>query len=244
MRTDSLGFGGLGEPAPIQRGQWGRRIVSSMVLCASVTALTLLLVDQGNKGRFGPTEAGAFHSPPAPSTEDRAWQAATDTAVMQAEEARYRALSEFVSRRYYVSQDAALDMVTLAHRAGRQLQLDPLLIIAVMAIESRFNPFAESAMGAQGLMQLMPETARRYGVSDAFDPEQNIQGGTRYLADLIARFGRENLELVLAAYNAGETAVAKYGNRIPPYRETLHYVPNVIRLFRALSARETRTAGG
>jgi soluble lytic murein transglycosylase-like protein len=130
------------------------------------------------------------------------------------------------------------------HVASAAAEVPPALVRAVITVESGFNPRAQSRAGAKGLMQLMPETARRYGVSDAFDPEQNIQGGTRYLADLIARFGRENLELVLAAYNAGETAVAKYGNRIPPYRETLHYVPNVIRLFRALSARETRTAGG
>jgi soluble lytic murein transglycosylase-like protein len=82
-------------------------------------------------------------------------------------------------------------------------------------------------------MQLMPGTAKRYGVKNRLDPEQNIQGGARYLRDLQILFG-DNLQLVLAAYNAGEHAVMKYGMRIPPYRETSAYVPKVIQLYRKL----------
>jgi len=79
-------------------------------------------------------------------------------------------------------------------------------------------------------MQLMPQTAKRYGVADAFDPLQNLDGGARYLRDLLRLFNN-NTSLALAAYNAGEHAVMKHGNRIPPYRETLNYVPRVLDLY-------------
>lgn len=103
--------------------------------------------------------------------------------------------------------------------------LDPLLIHAVIRAESNFNPRAVSPKGAAGLMQLMPDTARRYGVADRFDPAQNLEGGARYLKDLLARFGGD-LALALAAYNAGEAAVLRYG-RVPPFPESQQYVVRV-----------------
>ncbi len=106
-------------------------------------------------------------------------------------------------------------------------QVDPALIRAVIAVESGFNPLARSHAGAAGLMQLMPGTAQRYGVKNTFDPAQNIHGGTRYLRDLQSMFGND-LRLVLAAYNAGEEAVLRYGRRIPPFQETIEYVPKVL----------------
>ena len=109
--------------------------------------------------------------------------------------------------------------------------LESELLHAVIAVESGYNPVARSKKGASGLMQLMPETARRYGVADAFDPEQNIDAGARYLRDLLQMF-EGNVSLVLAAYNAGENAVARNQNRIPPYRETLEYVPKVLAHYR------------
>jgi soluble lytic murein transglycosylase-like protein len=122
-------------------------------------------------------------------------------------------------------------------RAAGAANVHPELVRAVIVVESGFNPRAISRRGAVGLMQLLPTTARRYGAFNAFDPEQNIRAGARYLADLIARFGSENLELVLAAYNAGEEAVERYGRHIPPYKETRAYVPNVLKMYRALRAR-------
>ena len=98
---------------------------------------------------------------------------------------------------------------------------------ALVAVESRYDARAVSGKGALGLMQLMPQTARRYGVADAFDPRQNLQGGARYLRDLLRLFDND-LRLALAAYNAVEHAVMKHGNRIPPYGETLRYVPLVL----------------
>jgi len=123
----------------------------------------------------------------------------------------------------------------MIERAARSAAVRPELVRAVIVVESAFNPRALSKRGAQGLMQLRPATARRYGVSDAFDPEQNITAGAHYLRDLMARFGND-LELTLAAYNAGEDAVERYGRSIPPFSETRHYVPDVMRVYHALLA--------
>jgi len=135
----------------------------------------------------------------------------------------------------WLAKSAAYD--PLIERAARAAAVRPELVRAVIVVESAFNPRAISKRGAQGLMQLQPATARRYGVSNAFDPEQNITAGARYLSDLMVRFGN-NLELTLAAYNAGEEAVERYGRSIPPFSETRHYVPNVIRVYHALLAQQ------
>jgi len=103
--------------------------------------------------------------------------------------------------------------------------VDPALVEAIVTVESAFNPMAVSVKGAMGLMQLMPQTASRYGVADPFDPKQNVSGGVRYLRDLLLRF--ENLLHVLAAYNAGEKAVLRYQG-LPPYPETQDYVRKVL----------------
>jgi soluble lytic murein transglycosylase-like protein len=125
----------------------------------------------------------------------------------------------------------------LIQRAARSQAVRPELVRAVIVVESAFNPRAVSRRGAVGLMQLRPATARRYGVADAFDPEQNITAGVHYLRDLLTRYGN-NLELTLAAYNAGEDAVERYGHRIPPFSETEHYVPTVLRIYRSLLAQQ------
>jgi soluble lytic murein transglycosylase-like protein len=110
---------------------------------------------------------------------------------------------------------------------SRSFGLESALLHAVISVESRYNPKAVSRKGAAGLMQLMPATAKRYGVVDAFDPAQNLHGGAKYLRDLLGMFNN-NMSLALAAYNAGEGAVIKHGNRIPPYRETRNYVSRVL----------------
>ena len=111
--------------------------------------------------------------------------------------------------------------------------LDPLLIYSIMHQESSFKQRATSYKGARGLMQLMPGTAARYGVSNIYDPKQNIEGGSRYMKFLLNRF-QGNLSLALAGYNAGEGAVDKYGWRIPPYAETQEYVRRISRRYNLL----------
>lgn len=118
----------------------------------------------------------------------------------------------------------------MIERAALRHNIDARLLHAVIQAESAYNPNAVSSAGAVGLMQLMPDTARRYGVTDRRDAEQNVDGGARYLKDLLALFN-SNLTLAVAGYNAGEGAVMKYNNTVPPYRETRNYVQHVLSLY-------------
>ncbi|HEX9585288.1 MAG TPA: lytic transglycosylase domain-containing protein [Gammaproteobacteria bacterium] len=117
-----------------------------------------------------------------------------------------------------------VDQVAQRHRLSADL------VHAVVQVESAYNPGAVSRKGAVGLMQLMPETARRYGVHDRRDPHRNLEAGVRYLRDLILRFN--NVVLALAAYNAGENAVERYGNKVPPFPETQQYVRKVLQAWK------------
>jgi soluble lytic murein transglycosylase-like protein len=116
--------------------------------------------------------------------------------------------------------------------------VDDALVHAVISAESGYNPSAVSRKGASGIMQLMPDTARRYGVQNIMDPVQNIHGGVKYLKDLLALFNG-NAELAVAGYNAGENAVIRAGNRIPRYPETENYVPKVMDYYRKFQARKS-----
>jgi len=118
---------------------------------------------------------------------------------------------------------------SMIDRWSLQYGVDPVLVRAVIQVESDFNPNCVSNKGARGLMQLMPETARRYGVKQVHDPNDNIRGGVRYLADLLGTFSND-LPRTLAAYNAGEGAVARYSG-IPPYRETMTYVKRALTVY-------------
>jgi len=119
----------------------------------------------------------------------------------------------------------------MVNKIARTYGLESALLHAVISVESRYSPKAVSKAGAIGLMQLMPETARRYGVVDPLDPLQNLRGGARYLRYLLKKYNNDR-NLALAAYNAGEASVAKYGNQIPPYPETTNYVPRVMGYYR------------
>jgi soluble lytic murein transglycosylase-like protein len=130
------------------------------------------------------------------------------------------------ARYYYASpeDDEPTDLTGIIEREAARNGLDPLLVQAVIHHESNFDPYAHSPAGALGLMQLMPGTAADLGVSDPFDPAQNVAGGTAYLAEQLQRFG--DVQLALAAYNAGPGAVERYGG-VPPYAETRNYVASI-----------------
>ena len=135
---------------------------------------------------------------------------------------------------------AGLD--SLIRQSGNKYNVDPYLIFLVMEQESHFNTGAVSPKGARGLMQLMPGTAARFGVRRPHDAAQNISGGTRYLRELLNRFNNR-VDLVLASYNAGEGAVAKFGNRVPPYQETRNYVKKIAYRYKRTTARTRKPVG-
>jgi soluble lytic murein transglycosylase-like protein len=133
----------------------------------------------------------------------------------------------------------SVDFDPIIEKAALAASVEADLLRAVIAVESGFNARAVSKAGAVGLMQLMPATAKRYGAADRYDPRQNVHAGARYLKSLIDRYGKD-LELALAAYNAGEDAVDRCGRCIPAFQETQAYVPKVMRVYETLVA-QTRT---
>jgi soluble lytic murein transglycosylase-like protein len=143
------------------------------------------------------------------------------------------------ARPFNASQRRVLALAPRVFAVARAYDIDPLLLHAIAHVESRHNPEARSAAGALGLLQVMPATARRFGVEDGpgalYDPAVNLEVGAAYLKSLQARFGND-LELVLAAYNAGEGAVERHGRSVPPYAETRAYVRQVLAEYRTLRA--------
>jgi soluble lytic murein transglycosylase-like protein len=129
---------------------------------------------------------------------------------------------------------------SIIENAAVAAAVEPNLLRAVIVVESGFNSHAVSKRGAVGLMQLMPATASRFGVSNPYDARQNVHAGARYLKFLIDRFGHD-VRLALAAYNAGEDAVDRNGGQIPPFSETLAYVPRVLKIYRMLGEQSRST---
>jgi soluble lytic murein transglycosylase-like protein len=129
---------------------------------------------------------------------------------------------------------------SIIERAAVSAAVEPNLLRAVIVVESGFNSRAVSKRGAVGLMQLMPATASRFGVFDLYDPKENVHAGASYLKFLMDRFGH-NVRLALAAYNAGEEAVDRNGGQIPPFSETMAYVPKVLRIYRMLTEQPRAT---
>ena len=165
-------------------------------------------------------EAGVLHL--SNVDEDRPIQA----RLARAEESRRRRAESHALAVAPKEARAERYRDAIAYAAAKN-GVDVALVHAVVEVESAFDPKAVSRRGAVGLMQLMPDTARRYGVVDPYDPSDNLQAGARYLGDLLRLFDQD-LALALAAYNAGESAVLKHGRRTPPYPETVAYVPRVL----------------
>lgn len=133
----------------------------------------------------------------------------------------------------------------IIEQAASRAAVEANLLRAVIVVESGFNARAVSRRGAVGLMQVMPATGSRFGVSNLYDPVENVRAGASYLRFLMDKFGR-NTQLALAAYNAGEEAVMRNGGRIPPFAETMAYVPKVLKIYHTLgeppAARRARSA--
>ena len=216
-----------------------RNLVDWLLLAASLAVLLLILHVQ-----FGPLmPGGSVQSLPEDLTQaDHAApleQLAEE--IPGAEELRYRALSTYLARRYRVSHDVTFDLVSHAHEVGRQIGLDPLLIIAVIAIESRFNPIAESVAGAKGLMQVIPryhsDKLQEFGGEKAvYDPETNIVVGARILKEYIRVTGNVSSALQMYA-GALSDSEDQYTHRVMNEKLRLQQA-----LARALPAAPTKTS--
>lgn len=224
MRIGSITPAGLQgvQAGPLAR--WFRKFVSVLALFASVAALALIMESQYGQTLFGES----LRRPLDAFSQDVAMRSQQAAALTPVEEGRYRALSEFVAKRYRVSQDVAFDLVGLTHRVGEELQLDPLLIIAVIAVESSFNPIAESVAGAKGLMQIIPkyhgEKLQEYGGEHAvFDPATNIQVGARILKEYIRHTGNLGIALQMYAGALGDND-DQYTNKVLGMKQRLQYV--------------------
>jgi soluble lytic murein transglycosylase-like protein len=201
------------------------------------TSLVLLM------GSTGVVNAGPTHKSPKGSSKGAIVTASETTKALAGKvtKALTAKVSKAVSGKAKSDAEPAKFLVyspehrapyaNLISLAAYAYDVDASLVHAVISAESGYNPEARSRVGAVGLMQLMPATAARYGVTDINDPEQNIAAGTRYLKDLMAMFNNQ-MHLVIAAYNAGEGAVMKYGRKIPPYSETTKYVPKVLNFYK------------
>ena len=224
MRIGSINPGTLQAFEPSRLAQWFRRLISILALCASVAALALI-VDTRHGQFFGGGLSNA--SDDLTQVDPHAVLAPPDQ-LAPAEESRYRALSEFVANRYRVSQDVAFDLVTLAHREGEHHKLDPLLILAVIAIESRFNPIAESVKGAKGLMQIIPkyhlDKLEAFGGERAvFDPTTNIRVGAQILKEYLR--GTGNLGIALQMYaGALSDSEDQYTHKVLNEKQRLQHV--------------------
>ena len=178
----------------------------------------------------------AFFAVPAGSEQPRPLAFVSDRLEFESGVFRFGGLRLPLAEPAIPTHLADKPYATLIDSAARVAELDPALVHAVIAVESGYNAAARSPQGAVGLMQVLPLTASRYGVPDpGHSPEHNLRAGTRYLKDLMRLFDGQ-LELVLAAYNAGESAVIRHGRRVPPYRETRRYVPAVLSKYREMRA--------
>lgn len=204
---------------------WSRKLASVLVLVASMAALVLIVEGPYGQALFNEALRPLDVFSQATGVQRKPQQ---EAILSPMEEGRYRALSEYVAKRYRVSQDVAFNLVSLAHRAGTELQIDPLLIIAVMAVESGFNPIAESVAGAKGLMQIIPKfhgdkLEEFGGEQSVFDPATNIQVGSQILKEYIRQTGSVGIALQMYAGALGDSE-DQYTNKVMGMKQRLQYV--------------------
>jgi len=166
------------------------------------------------------------------TSQSRPTMSLADGVAMREAPLTRLAMGTNIGLKGFTTGDAAVDAFIVD--SSRRFSIDPLLIYSQMHQESTFKQRAISPKGARGLMQLMPDTARRMGVANIYDPKQNIEGGVRYMRFLLDMFSGD-VNLALAGYNAGENAVLKYGGNIPPYRETQEYVRRISARYNMIS---------
>jgi soluble lytic murein transglycosylase-like protein len=223
VRIGNIHTGGLQGVGTSPVAQWFRKFVSVLALAASMAALVLIVGARYNQ----PQVDESMPSPPQAAAKEGTG-GKQQPALSPVEESRYRALSDYLARRYRVSQDVAFELVNHAHQVGGQLQLDPLLIIAVISVESSFNPIAESVAGAKGLMQIIPkyhgDKLEVFGGERAvFDPATNIQVGAQILKEYIRYTG--HLGSALQMYNGAlGDAEDQYTNRVMGMKQRLQQV--------------------
>jgi len=196
---------------------------AALLFSPAIDAAEMVLFEDGRSITIASHESGA----------DGTWLLRTDGGVMTVSASRIRSFSDLPpdpAPESVPPQPAGAETIEArAARLARELEVEPGLVAAVMAVESGGDTFAVSPKGAAGLMQLMPATARSLGVSDVFDPDQNLRAGIAHLKGLLARY-HGDYGLALAAYNAGQGAVSKHKG-IPPYRETTDYVVKVLKRY-------------
>lgn len=178
-----------------------------------------------------PESSDKGHADPAPWPGFRreVETGSSDTAYLTSEQLYYMQITHHALPVISARQRQAYERDIV--RAAHETRVQPALIRAVISAESSYDPTRISPKGAVGLMQVLPETAHRFGVHNVYNPGENIKAGSRYLAFLLRVFNND-VRLALAAYNAGEQAVIRYGNQVPPYRETINYVPRVLSFYR------------
>jgi soluble lytic murein transglycosylase-like protein len=196
-----------------------KQVGTALVVAAAWTALPAPAYAQIFAWRDANGHLVLSDKPKDPAATSYALVTPTPTLTPVATIGEYRTTRPAVSRRAEL-YDGVIEQESAANA------VDPNLVRAVIQAESAFNPWARSHKGAMGLMQLMPATAREYGVLDPYNPLENIRAGVAYLKKLLVRFS-DNVELALAAYNAGPAAVERYGSKVPPYRETRNYVAKI-----------------
>jgi soluble lytic murein transglycosylase-like protein len=230
-QTIQRGYQRASTPEVSRTGFWP---LQSLSRAATTLALMTAEIAVPMGPLYTPEPPATIEARPAPIKVMNQFEAsATETSIVSAPNSG-RDFRASVSRHLNGQTTGDMEIDEILVEAGTEYGVEPLLLYSVMNQESAFNTQATSHKGARGLMQLMPATAARFGVKNIYDPEQNINGAAQYLRLLLDMFDGD-VRLALAGYNAGEGAVKKYGNSVPPYPETINYVRKITHRYTILT---------